>query len=76
MAGKGRGTALSPIEYVFPRGFRYKSYALKTSELHPEAKATRRHAFDFDASCFSRKARVPSSACFVHSSRVRVPSPH
>ena len=37
VAGKGRGTALSPIEYVFPTGFRYKSYALKTSELHPEA---------------------------------------
>lgn len=35
--GKGRGTALAPIEYVFPPGFRYKSYALKTSELHPEA---------------------------------------
>lgn len=37
IAGKGRGTALAPIEYVFPTGFRYKSYALKTSELHPEA---------------------------------------
>ena len=37
VAGKGRGTALAPIEYVFPPGFRYKSYALKTSELHPEA---------------------------------------
>lgn len=36
-AGKGKGTALAPIEYVFPPGFRYKSYALKTSELHPEA---------------------------------------
>jgi D-alanine-D-alanine ligase-like ATP-grasp enzyme len=36
-SGKGHGTALSPIEYVFPPGFRYKSYALKTSELHPEA---------------------------------------
>lgn len=29
--------ALAPIEYVFPAGHRYKSYALKTSELHPEA---------------------------------------
>ena len=37
VAGKGRGTAMTPIEYVFPPGFRYKSYALKTSELHPEA---------------------------------------
>ena len=36
-AAKGHGTALAPIEYVFPPGFRYKSYALKTSELHPEA---------------------------------------
>ncbi len=36
-AGKGKGRALAPIEYVFPPGFRYKSYALKTSELHPEA---------------------------------------
>ena len=33
----GRGTALVPVEYTFPPGFRYKSYALKTSELHPEA---------------------------------------
>ncbi len=37
VSGKGRGTALAPIEYLFPPGFRYKSYALKTSELHPEA---------------------------------------
>lgn len=36
-SGKGHGAALAPIEYVFPPGFRYKSYALKTSELHPEA---------------------------------------
>ncbi|MBX7119175.1 MAG: hypothetical protein K1X31_09290 [Gemmatimonadaceae bacterium] len=36
-SGKGHGTALAPIEYRFPPGFRYKSYALKTSELHPEA---------------------------------------
>ncbi|MBK7559349.1 MAG: SET domain-containing protein-lysine N-methyltransferase [Chitinophagaceae bacterium] len=26
-----------PIEYIFPNGFRFKTYALKTSELHPEA---------------------------------------
>jgi len=36
-AGPGVGRALAPIEYVFPAGFRYKSYALKTRELHPEA---------------------------------------
>jgi len=36
-SGRGHGSALAPIEYVFPAGFRYKSYALKTSEQHPEA---------------------------------------
>jgi D-alanine-D-alanine ligase-like ATP-grasp enzyme len=36
-AGVGHGEALTPVEYHFPAGFRYKSYALKTSELHPEA---------------------------------------
>lgn len=36
-AGEGRGTALEPIEYRFPAGREYKSYALKTSELHPDA---------------------------------------
>ncbi len=36
-AGAGHGEALTPVEYHFPAGFRYKSYALKTSELHPEA---------------------------------------
>jgi D-alanine-D-alanine ligase-like ATP-grasp enzyme len=35
--GQGRSTALSPIEYRFPAGRSYKSYALKTSELHPDA---------------------------------------
>lgn len=35
--GAGRGTALSPIEYRFPAGREYKSYALKTSELHADA---------------------------------------
>jgi D-alanine-D-alanine ligase len=30
-------TVFKPIEYVFPEGFRFKTYALKTSELHPEA---------------------------------------
>ena len=36
-AGDGRGTALEPIEYRFPAGREYKSYALKTSELHADA---------------------------------------
>lgn len=35
--GVGHGEALTPVEYHFPAGHRYKSYALKTSELHPEA---------------------------------------
>lgn len=30
-------TAFKPIEYIFPNGFQFKTYALKTSELHPEA---------------------------------------
>ena len=33
----GKGTPLTPVEYIFPPGFTYKSYALKTRELHPEA---------------------------------------
>lgn len=36
-AGHGRGRALTPIEYRFPPGHHFKSYALKTSELHPDA---------------------------------------
>jgi D-alanine-D-alanine ligase-like ATP-grasp enzyme len=30
-------TAYTPVEFIFPEGKRYKTYALKTSELHPEA---------------------------------------
>jgi D-alanine-D-alanine ligase-like ATP-grasp enzyme len=30
-------TAFRPVEYIFPEGFRFKTYALKTSELHPNA---------------------------------------
>lgn len=30
-------TALLPVEFVFPEGTPFKTYALKTSELHPEA---------------------------------------
>lgn len=35
--GHGRSIALTPVEYRFPEGRSYKSYALKTSELHPDA---------------------------------------
>ncbi len=35
-SGKGCRT-FKPVEYIFPKGFAYKTYALKTSELHPEA---------------------------------------
>ncbi len=30
-------TAFTPVEFIFPEGRTYKTYALKTSELHPEA---------------------------------------
>lgn len=30
-------TSFKPVEYIFPAGFAYKTYALKTSELHPDA---------------------------------------
>lgn len=30
-------TVFKPIEYIFPKGFQFKTYSLKTSELHPEA---------------------------------------
>ncbi len=30
-------TALHPIEFIFPEGNSFKTYALKTSELHPNA---------------------------------------
>ncbi len=29
-------TVFTPIEFVFPKGNQFKTYALKTSELHPE----------------------------------------
>jgi D-alanine-D-alanine ligase-like ATP-grasp enzyme len=29
-------TVYKPVEYVFPEGRKFKTYALKTSELHPE----------------------------------------
>ncbi|MEY3921143.1 MAG: hypothetical protein RL634_904 [Bacteroidota bacterium] len=30
-------TSFKPVEYIFPEGFAFKTYALKTSELHPGA---------------------------------------
>ncbi len=30
-------SVFKPIEYIFPGGFQFKTYSLKTSELHPEA---------------------------------------
>jgi len=30
-------TSFTPVEYIFPEGFAFKTYALKTSELHPNA---------------------------------------
>jgi D-alanine-D-alanine ligase-like ATP-grasp enzyme len=30
-------TAFKPVEYIFPKGRNFKTYALKTSELHPES---------------------------------------
>jgi D-ala D-ala ligase C-terminus/SET domain len=30
-------TAFAPVEFIFPKGRAYKTYALKTSELHPES---------------------------------------
>jgi len=30
-------TSFLPVEYIFPSGFAFKTYALKTSELHPNA---------------------------------------
>lgn len=29
--------AFKPVEYIFPEGFSFKTYKLKTSELHPES---------------------------------------
>jgi D-alanine-D-alanine ligase len=30
-------TVFKPVEYIFPEGNQFKTYALKTSELHPDA---------------------------------------
>ena len=37
-AGEARSaTVFKPVEYIFPQGFSFKTYSLKTSELHPNA---------------------------------------
>lgn len=33
-------TVFNPVEYIFPEGREFKTYALKTSELHPECNIT------------------------------------
>ena len=40
IAGNADGktaTTFKPVEYIFPSGFAFKTYVLKTSELHPDA---------------------------------------
>ena len=34
---EGTVTVYRPVEYLFPNGFQFKTYSLKTSELHPES---------------------------------------
>ena len=34
---EGTATVFKPVEYLFPQGNQFKTYALKTSELHPNA---------------------------------------
>lgn len=34
---EGTGTVFKPIEYIFPPGYSFKTYALKTRELHADA---------------------------------------
>jgi D-alanine-D-alanine ligase len=36
-AADGEVKAYRPVEYLFPEGFAFKTYALKTAELHPGA---------------------------------------
>ena len=36
-ATDGDCVAFTPVEFIFPEGVAFKTYALKTSELHPEA---------------------------------------
>ncbi len=35
--GAASSEALTPVEYQFPEGLQFKTYALKTSDLHPSA---------------------------------------
>ena len=35
--GSRQCESFTPVEFIFPEGNRFKTYALKTSELHPEA---------------------------------------
>ena len=44
VAGRGECTALQPVEFEFLAGSRFKTYALKTSELHPQANVPVRDA--------------------------------
>ncbi len=40
IAGNADGlssTTFKPVEFIFPEGYHFKTYQLKTSELHPEA---------------------------------------
>jgi len=37
-------TVFKPVEYLFPEGFQFKTYSLKTSELHPESNVPCRDA--------------------------------
>ncbi|TDX01507.1 SET domain-containing protein-lysine N-methyltransferase [Dinghuibacter silviterrae] len=36
-AAGGAPVTFKPVEFIFPKGTTFKTYALKTSELHPEA---------------------------------------
>ncbi len=42
--GDGASRALAPVEFEFPAGSHFKTYALKTSELHPSANVPVRDA--------------------------------
>lgn len=36
-APENTNTVFKPVEYIFPQGYSFKTYALKTRELHPDA---------------------------------------
>lgn len=50
--------SFKPVEYLFPPGFSFKTYALKTSELHPESNIACREE------TIERKLRKAASAIF------------